>query len=53
MQKPNYWTNSLNAQLNFSQTALTNWATGGDNTSSLASYIDGNANYSKGGPDPQ
>lgn len=48
MQKPNYWTNSLNAQLNFSQTALTNWAAGGDNTSSLASYIDGNANYNKG-----
>ncbi len=49
MQKPNYWTNTLNAQLNFSQTALTNWAAGGDNTSSLAGYIDGNANYNKGG----
>lgn len=48
-QKPNYWTNSLNAQLNFSQTALTNWAAGGDNTSSLAGYIDGNANYKKAG----
>ena len=45
--KPKYWTKSLKTQINFGQTGLTNWAAGGDNTVSLASYIDGNANFKK------
>ena len=45
--KPKYWTKSLKTQINFGQTSLTNWAAGGDNTVSLASYIDGNANFKK------
>ncbi len=42
-----YWTNSLKTNINFGQTGLWNWAAGGDNTYSLAAYIDGNANYAK------
>ena len=48
VEKPNYWTNSLKTNLNFGQTSLTNWAAGGDNTISLAAYVDGNANWVKG-----
>lgn len=46
--KPNYWTSSLKTQINVGQTSLTNWAAGGDNTLSLAAFIDGNANWKKG-----
>ena len=46
--KPNYWTNSLITTLTTGQTSLTNWAAGGDNTVSLAAFIDGNANWQKG-----
>ncbi len=46
--KPNYWTNSLVTNLTTGQTSLTNWAAGGDNTVSLAAFIDGNANWQKG-----
>lgn len=42
-----FWTNSLKTNLTFGQTALVNWAAGGDNTYSLAAYIDANANYKK------
>jgi len=42
-----FWTQSLKTNLTFGQTSLTNWAAGGDNTFSLAAYIDGNANYKK------
>ena len=45
--KPNYWTSSLKTQINVGQTSLTNWAAGGDNTFSLAAFIDGNANWKK------
>lgn len=45
--KPKYWTNSLKTQVNVGQTSLTNWAAGGDNTVSLQSFVDGNANYKK------
>ena len=48
VEKPNYWTNLLKTNLNFGQTSLTNWAAGGDNTISLAAYVDGNANWVKG-----
>ena len=46
--KPNYWTNSLKTNVNMGQTSLTNWAAGGDNTVSVAAYVDGNANWKKG-----
>ena len=46
--EPNYWTNSLKTNVNLGQTSLTNWAAGGDNTVSLAAYVDGNANWKKG-----
>lgn len=45
--KPNYWKESLKTNINFGQTSLNNWAAGGDNTTSLAAYIDGNANYKR------
>ena len=45
--KPKYWAKSLKTQINFGQTGLSNWAAGGDNTVSLAGYIDANANYKK------
>ena len=45
--KPNYWNSSLKTQINVGQTSLTNWAAGGDNTFSLAAFIDGNANWKK------
>lgn len=47
VEKPNYWTSSLKTQINVGQTQLTNWAAGGDNTVSLAAFIDGNANWKK------
>ena len=46
--KPMYWAKSLKTQINLGQTQLTNWAAGGDNTVSLAAFIDGNANWKKG-----
>ena len=48
VEKPKYWTNSLKTNLTLGQTSLTNWAAGGDNTVSLAAYVDGNANWKKG-----
>ena len=47
VEKPNLWVSSLKTNVNFGQTSLTNWAAGGDNTVSLAAYIDGNANWKK------
>ena len=48
VEKPKYWSESLKTQINVGQTQLTNWAAGGDNTVSLAAFIDGNANWKKG-----
>ena len=48
VEKPKYWTESLKTNVTIGQTSLTNWAAGGDNTVSLAAYIDGNANWKKG-----
>ena len=48
VEKPNYWTESLKTNVTLGQTSLTNGAAGGDNTVSLAAYIDGNANWKKG-----
>ena len=47
VEKPKYWTKSLKTQINFGQTGLTNWAAGGDNTVSLAGYVDANGNFKK------
>ena len=47
LEKPKYWATSLKTQINLGQTQLTNWAAGGDNTVSLAAFIDGNANWKK------
>ena len=46
-EKPKCWSTSLKTQINVGQTSLTNWAAGGDNTVSLAAFIDGNANWKK------
>ena len=48
VEKPNFWTSSLKTNVTINQTSLTNWAAGGDNTVSMAAYIDGNANWKKG-----
>ena len=48
VEKPKYWEESLKTNVTLGQTSLTNWAAGGDNTVSLAAYIDGNANWKKG-----
>ena len=45
--KPQYWTFSLQNNINFGQTFLYHWAAGGYNTYSLAAGIDGSANYAK------
>ena len=45
--KPNYWDNSLVTNLNFIQTGYSAWAKGGNSNVTLATYIDGNANYKK------
>ena len=45
--KPDYWTKSLKTNVNIGESSLTNWAAGGDNTVSLAAYVDGNANWKK------
>ncbi|MBQ7899250.1 MAG: DUF3078 domain-containing protein [Bacteroidales bacterium] len=47
VEKPNYWKSSLKTNVSLGQTSLTNWAAGGDNTVSLAAFIDANANYKK------
>ena len=48
VEKQNNWTTSLKTQINVGQTGLFNWAAGGDNTVSLAAFVDGNANWKKG-----
>ncbi len=46
-EEPKYWTPTLNTNIKFGQTSLTNWAAGGDNTVTLQAFIDGNLNYAK------
>ena len=48
VDKPQNWTTSLKTQINVGQTGLFNWAAGGDNTVSMAAFIDGNANWKQG-----
>ena len=45
--KPSFWTNSVEFDLGFNQTALFNWAAGGYNTISLGVGLDAKANYAK------
>ena len=47
VEKPKYWTSSLKTNVNLGQTSLSNWAAGGDNTVSMAAFIDANANWKK------
>ena len=46
--KPTYWTLSLQNNINFGQTFLSQWAAGGYNNYTLAAGVDANANYAKG-----
>lgn len=46
-ERVRHWTNSLQTKLDFGQTSLTNWAAGGNNSISLKTFIDANANYAK------
>ena len=48
VEKPQNWTTNLKTQINIGQTSLSNWAAGGDNTVSMAAFIDGNANWKLG-----
>ena len=45
--KPVYWTKSLMTNLNFAQTALWDWAAGGNDNYTMTGYLDANANYAK------
>ena len=45
--KPTYWTNTIQTNINFGQTYLSQWAAGGYNTITLAGNIDASANYAK------
>jgi len=45
--KPNYWTNSIDLAMGFTNTMLNSWAAGGYNTVTLNSSFDGKANYKK------
>ena len=47
VEKPKYWTNTLNTNLNFGQTYLSQWAAGGYNNFSLSGVVDASANYAK------
>lgn len=47
-EKPKYWTNTFNANLNFGQTYLSQWVAGGFNNISVTANVDAVANYSKG-----
>ncbi len=45
--KPKYWDLTIQNNINFSQTKLTNWAAGGYNNYALAANVDASANYAK------
>ena len=45
--EPTFWTKYVQNNINFSQTALWNWAAGGYNNYTLAAFVDANANYAK------
>lgn len=45
--KPNYWTSSVQFNLGYNMTNLSNWAAGGYNTTTLTTNLDVQANYAK------
>lgn len=45
--KPNYWTSSVQFNLGYNMTNLSNWAAGGYNTTTLTTNLDAQANYAK------
>ena len=45
--KPVYWTKTLMTNVNFAQTALWDWAAGGNDNYTMTAYLDANANYAK------
>ena len=45
--KPKYWTNTVQTNINFGQTYLSQWAAGGYNTVTIAGNIDASANYAQ------
>ncbi|MBR5702734.1 MAG: DUF3078 domain-containing protein [Bacteroidales bacterium] len=45
--KPVYWTKTLMTNVNFAQTALWDWAAGGNDNYTMTGYLDANANYAK------
>ena len=47
-EKPKYWTNTLNANLNFGQTYLSQWVAGGFNNISVTANVDAVAKFAKG-----
>lgn len=47
VEKPKYWTNTINAGINFGQTYLSQWVAGGYNSVSLTGNVDAKANYTK------
>lgn len=47
VQKPQYWTNSIELMLGFNQTGLFKWAAGGYNTVTLNLGFDAKAKYAK------
>lgn len=47
-EKPKYWTNTFNANLNFGQTYLSQWVAGGFNNISVTANVDAVAKFSKG-----
>ena len=47
-EKPKYWTNTFNANLNFGQTYLSQWVAGGFNNISITANVDAKADFAKG-----
>ena len=47
VEKPKYWTNTLNSAINFGQTYLSQWVAGGYNNYSLSGNVDATAKFAK------
>ena len=47
VEKPKYWTNTLNSAISFGQTYLSHWAAGGYNNYSLSGNVDATAKFAK------
>lgn len=46
-EKPKYWTNTFNTNLNFGQTYLSQWVAGGFNNISITANVDAKADFAK------